>query len=134
MFRVLEKYRYCTQGKGSWTEQQWVDKCTQQGWKVVQHFLQTNPRLPATTAIAAFREYAIPEGVDLQTTPYCVAHKTRSQYKLYFDGNGFVYEQQQCDQDRDNNGSYETLISGAANCSPIGASPETTPKWVAPWD
>ena len=134
MFRILKKYRYCTQGKGSWTEEQWMDKCTQQGWKVVQHFLQTDPRQPAVSATAAFRQYAIPAGVDLQTTSYCVAHKTKSQYKLYFDGNGFVYEQQHCEQDRDNNGSYERRVSGSPNCSPVGSSPTGIPKWVAPWD
>ena len=128
MFRLLEKYRYCTQGKGSWTEQQWVDKCTQQGWKVVAYFFGTiqNPQVQ-------FPDFVIPSDKtrnDLETTPYCAPHKTNpSRYKLYFNGNGFVYEQQHCSQDRDNNGSYETRVSGSPNCSD-----SHTPKWVAPWD
>ena len=125
MFGALEKYRYCTQGRGSWSEQQWVDKCTQQGWKAVRHY----GNLAATLA-----QFALPAGVDLNTTAYCVPHRTNSRYRLYFDGNGFVYEHNRCDQDRDNNGSYETRVSGSPNCSPVGSSPTQVPKWVAPWD
>ena len=136
MFRALEKYRYCSQGRGSWTEQQWMDKCTQQGWKVA-----------ALITPAQRAEWAIPNGVDLNTTKHCWAHKTKSQYRLYSDGNGFVYEQQHCTQDQDNDGSYEvpegkylqltgyeTRVSGSPNCDPIGPNPTDTPKWVEPWD
>ena len=133
-WRALENYRYCTQNKGSWSEQQWVDKCTQRGWKVAAHFYSFTQNTPA----GAFPGFAIPDGVThttLETTPYCVAHKTNpSRYRLYFNGNGFVYEQQQCDQDRDNNGSYETVVMGDDNCSPVGITPTQVPKWVAPWD
>ncbi len=125
MFGALERYRYCTQGRGSWSEQQWVDKCTQQGWKVVRRYS------PLTTTLPGF---ALPAGVDLNTTPYCVLHKTNPRYRVYFDGNGFLYQHNQCDQDRDNNGSYETRVSGSPNCSPAGPSPTQVPKWVAPWD
>ncbi len=135
MFRALERYRYCSQNRGDWTEERWMDKCTQQGWKVSRHF---------TADFLA--EWDIPNGVDIHTTEYCVAHKKNpSRYKLYFDGNGFLYEQQHCEQDRDNDGSfegenrrlltgYEARVSGSPNCSPVGPNPTQIPKWVAPWD
>jgi len=135
MFDLRHHWLWCTE-RSSWTDQQWDDDCTRKGWFPVGH-------ISIGTATAAYRDYkfaearaaGVPEAMLRSgSTAYCVVHKTNPDYAYYYNGQGFVYSRNRCIQDRDGNGTHETAIWGDDNCSPQGASPTHTPKWVAPWE
>jgi len=119
---VTTRYFFCTRGQGSWTDEQWQDECTAKGWF----------RADQMDTVTNRGSYGFPS-TNLNTTEFCALHKTNpGRYGLYFNGNGWVYSQAVCHQDRNGDGTYETRAVGVRNCDQQGLNPTYEPKWVDP--
>jgi len=117
---VTQRWFFCIRGKGSWSDEDWQDDCTARGWQRVG---------------GNFAGYQFPDPrPNLSTTELCALDTAAPQNAFYFAGNGWMYQQRACSQDRDGDsrGHAETRVQGVPNCHHQGLNPMYKPKWVDP--